>query len=94
MRGWSLVALVDHCSVYGEAGEAGEPLYGYTGTPFTPVCLHVHRASAGRASHAVHTYTRAWCRADAEGVVYILSPASIVLAQVPKGTPHSAKVQK
>ena len=41
MRGWSLVALIDHCSVYGDAGEPGEPLYGYTGTPFTPVCLHV-----------------------------------------------------
>ena len=41
MRGWSLVALIDHCSVYGDAGEPGEPLYGYTDTPFTPVCLHV-----------------------------------------------------
>ena len=39
-------------SVYGGPGEPGEPLYGYTGTPFTPVCLHVHRASAGRGSHA------------------------------------------
>ena len=48
MRGWSLVALVDHCSVYGDAGEPGEPLYGYTGTPFTHMCL----PSAGRGSHA------------------------------------------
>ena len=41
MRGWSLVALIDHCSVYGDAGEPGEPLMG-TLAPLSRLCAFTY----------------------------------------------------
>ena len=55
-----------------------QSLFMGTLAPLSRLCAFTYTVPPLAGVHLRSTYTRAWCRADAEGVVYILSPAPIV----------------
>ena len=60
-----------------ESLESLESLFMGTLAPLARLCAFTYTVPPLAGVHMRSTYTRAWCRADAKDVVYILSPARL-----------------